>query len=51
LDPGWRQEPLDDAAADRVVDERAATTPQLADYIAAAAPRRIPVFRVTPSLA
>jgi deazaflavin-dependent oxidoreductase (nitroreductase family) len=34
--------------AQRMVDERAATTPMLADYVQSAAPRPIPVFSVTP---
>lgn len=42
---------LGSEAAERVVAERAASTPQLAEYVADAAPRKIPVFRVTPSLA
>ena len=37
---------LDDAQ--RMIDERAATTSQLADYVRSAAPRKIPVFSVTP---
>ena len=40
--------PLAPDQAQRMVDERAATTPQLADYVRSAAPRRIPVFSVTP---
>lgn len=32
--------------AERIVASRAAGTPQLADYVAAAAPRNIPVFSV-----
>jgi deazaflavin-dependent oxidoreductase (nitroreductase family) len=39
--------PVDVEEAQRMIDERAATTPQLAEYVAAAAPRRIPVFTVT----
>ncbi len=34
--------------AQRMIDERAATTPQLAEYVVSAAPRRIPVFSFTP---
>ncbi len=39
--------PVDVEEAQRMIDERAATTPQLAEYVAAAAPRHIPVFSVT----
>ena len=39
---------IDPERAQRMIDERAATTPQLADYVASAAPRRIPIFSVTP---
>ena len=34
--------------AQRMIDERAANTPQLAAYVESAAPRRIPVFSITP---
>ena len=34
--------------AQRMIDERAATTPQLAEYVSSAAPRAIPVFSVVP---
>lgn len=34
--------------AQRMIDERAATTPQLAAYVESAAPRRIPVFSIVP---
>ena len=40
--------PIDPERAQRMIDERAATTPQLAEYVASAAPRQIPVFSVTP---
>jgi deazaflavin-dependent oxidoreductase (nitroreductase family) len=40
--------PLALDTAQRMVDERAATTPMLADYVHTAAPRPIPVFSVTP---
>jgi len=40
--------PLMPDDAQRMIDERAATTPQLADYVASAAPRSIPVFSVIP---
>jgi deazaflavin-dependent oxidoreductase (nitroreductase family) len=40
--------PLPRTDAQRMIDERAATTPQLAEYVAAAAPRPIPVFSITP---
>ena len=40
--------PIDPERAQRMIDERAATTPQLAEYVASAAPRPIPVFSVTP---
>ena len=40
--------PLPPDEAQRMVDERAATTPQLAEYVASASPRRIPVFSITP---
>lgn len=40
--------PLAPDDAQRMIDERAAVTPQLAGYIESAAPRRIPVFSVTP---
>jgi deazaflavin-dependent oxidoreductase (nitroreductase family) len=33
--------------AQRMIDERATTTPQLAAYVESAAPRRIPVFAVS----
>ena len=36
--------------AQRMIDERAATTPQLAEYVSSAAPRAIPVFSVDPVL-
>ena len=39
--------PVDVEEAQRMIDERAAITPQLAEYVADAAPRRIPVFSVT----
>ena len=39
--------PVDADEAQRMIDERAATTPQLAEYVVAAAPRPIPVFSVT----
>lgn len=38
---------LPDAEGEQIVINRAASTPQLADYVAAAAPRVIPVFEVT----
>ena len=37
---------LSPAEGERIVLDRAASTPQLADYVAAAAPRVIPVFDV-----
>jgi deazaflavin-dependent oxidoreductase (nitroreductase family) len=40
--------PLAPGDAQRMVDERAATTPVLAGYVQSAAPRPIPVFSVTP---
>jgi len=40
--------PLPPTDAQRMIDERAATTPQLAAYVESAAPRRIPVFSITP---
>jgi deazaflavin-dependent oxidoreductase (nitroreductase family) len=40
--------PLAPDDAQRMIDERAATTPQLAEYVESAAPRRIPVFSITP---
>ena len=40
--------PLAPDDAQRMVADRAATTPQLAEYVSAAAPRTIPVFSVTP---
>ena len=36
--------------AQRMIEERAATTPQLAEYVSSAAPRAIPVFSVDPVL-
>lgn len=39
---------LESADAQRMIDERAATTPQLAEYVESAAPRPIPVFSITP---
>lgn len=38
--------PAADATA--IVQRRASTTPQLADYVERARPRRIPVFEITP---
>ena len=37
---------LSPAEGERIVLDRAASTPQLADYVAAAAPRAIPVFEI-----
>lgn len=42
---------LGDEEASALLAARAATTPQLAEYLASAAPRRIPVFRLEPSIA
>ncbi|MFT6292235.1 MAG: deazaflavin-dependent oxidoreductase (nitroreductase family) [Candidatus Aldehydirespiratoraceae bacterium] len=39
---------LPEVDARRMVDERAATTPKLREYVASAAPRTIPVFSITP---
>ncbi|MEM9040345.1 MAG: nitroreductase/quinone reductase family protein [Actinomycetota bacterium] len=39
---------IDVDAAQRMIDERVPTTPQLAEYVESAAPRRIPIFSVTP---
>ncbi len=39
---------LPEADAQRMVDERASTTPKLAEYVASAAPRSIPVFSIAP---
>jgi len=39
---------LDDAEAAAIVGRRAEATPQLADYVARAAPRTIPVFEIRP---
>jgi len=40
--------PISPDEAQRMIDERAATTPQLAEYVVSASPRRIPVFSITP---
>ena len=40
--------PLPPEDAQRMIDERAATTPQLAEYVTSAAPRHIPVFSINP---
>lgn len=37
-----------EADARGMVDERAATTPKLREYVASASPRAIPVFSITP---
>ena len=39
---------LPEVDARRMIDERAATTPKLREYVASAAPRTIPVFSITP---
>ena len=42
--------PISLADAQLMIDERAATTPQLAEYVSSAAPRVIPVFSIEPVL-